>query len=104
MAGNRAALAVYGGTPSMVDPTLRGRLSAIAVPVLVLWGESDRIVDPDYGRGYAAAIPTARFQLLNRTGHVPQIETPQLLLSAVMAFAGPGAIPFSARGEGSNTP
>ncbi len=104
MAGNRAALAVYGGTPSMVDPTLRGRLSAIAVPVLVLWGESDRIVDPDYGRDYAAAIPTARFQLLNGTGHVPQIETPQLLLSAVAAFAGPGAIPLSATGEGSGTP
>src|SRR2546426_12810764 len=39
MAGNRAALAVYGG--AMVDPTLLGRLRAIAVPALVLWGESD---------------------------------------------------------------
>src|SRR5256712_10202850 len=96
MAGNRAALAVYGGTPSMVDPALRQRLKRINVPGLVLWGASDRVVDPDYGRCYAAAIPTARFQLLNRTGHRPQIETPQLLLSAVAALSGPGALPLSA--------
>jgi len=88
MAGNRATLAVYGGTPSMVDPTLRGRLKAISVPALVLWGESDRIADPDYGRAYADAIPTARFQLLTGTGHVPQIESPRLLLSEVRDFAG----------------
>ncbi|TMC73549.1 MAG: alpha/beta hydrolase, partial [Chloroflexi bacterium] len=88
MAGNRASLAVYGGTPSMVDPALRQRLKGINVPALVLWGESDRIVDPDYGRAYADAIPTARFQLLTGTGHVPQIESPRLLLSEVRDFAG----------------
>ena len=81
MAGNRAALAVYGG--AMADPTLRERLASILVPALVLWGESDRIADPDYGRAFAAAIPGGRFRLLHGTGHVPQIETPQLLLAAI---------------------
>ncbi|TMF34832.1 MAG: alpha/beta hydrolase [Chloroflexi bacterium] len=89
MAGNRAALAVYGGMPSMVDPALRERLKAVSVRALVLWGESDRIVDPDYGRAYARAIPTARFRLLEGTGHVPQLETPQLLLEAIREFADP---------------
>jgi pimeloyl-ACP methyl ester carboxylesterase/quercetin dioxygenase-like cupin family protein len=84
MAGNRAALAVYGG--AMTDPTLRDRLSGVGVPTLVLWGEADRIVDPDYGRAFAAAIPGARFRLLARTGHVPQIETPQQLLSPIRDF------------------
>ena len=87
MATNRAALAVYGGHPSMGDPTLRGRLAGITVPALVLWGDSDQIVDPDYGRAYAAAIPGARFQVLTATGHVPQIETPGQLLRAVWDFA-----------------
>ena len=31
MAGNRAALAVYGGA-AMADPALRGRLAGIASP------------------------------------------------------------------------
>ena len=84
MAGNRATLAVYGGT--MTDPTLLGRLAAIDVPALVLWGEADRIADADYGRAFAAAIPGARFELLPRTGHVPQMETPEVLLEALRAF------------------
>jgi len=86
MAANRAALAVYGG-PRMADPALRGRLATISVPVLVAWGESDQIVDPGYGRAFAAAIPGARFELLPGTGHLPQLETPQLLMRAVWDFA-----------------
>jgi len=49
----------------------------------VLWGDSDRIVNPDYGRAYAAAIPMARFHLLTDTGHMPQMETPDQLLDAI---------------------
>ena len=86
MAGNRGALAVYGGT-AMTDPALGARLGQISVPALVLWGDSDQIADPGYGRAYAAAIPGARFHLLPATGHVPQIETPAQLLSAIWDFA-----------------
>ncbi len=86
MAANRAALAVYGG-PRMADPALRGRLAAISVPVLVVWGESDQIADPGYGRAFAAAIPGARFELLPGTGHLPQLETPVQLMRAVLDFA-----------------
>jgi len=68
--GNRAALATYAGT-AMSDPTLAGRLAHLELPTLVLWGDSDQIVDPGYGRAYAAAIPLARFQLLKDTGHMP---------------------------------
>jgi len=88
-AGNRATLATYAGT-AMLDPTLAGRLAAAATPTLVLWGDSDQIVDPDYGRAFAAAIPGARFRLLTDTGHMPQIETPDQALQAVWDFAGAG--------------
>jgi pimeloyl-ACP methyl ester carboxylesterase len=86
MAANRAALQVYGGQ-RMGDPSLRGRLAAITRTTLVIWGEADRIADPDYGRAYAAAIPGARFELLTQTGHLPQLETPEQLLRAVWDFA-----------------
>jgi pimeloyl-ACP methyl ester carboxylesterase len=84
LAANRAALARYGG--AMTDPGLMPRLSDVAIPTLVLWGEADRIVDTDYGRAFAAAIPGARFELLPTTGHVPQMETPELLLEALRPF------------------
>lgn len=86
MAANRQALAVYSGQPTKTDPTLGKRLGAVTVPTLVLWGDSDGIVTPEYGRAYAAAIPTARFELLSNTGHMPQIETPDQVLAAIQNF------------------
>jgi pimeloyl-ACP methyl ester carboxylesterase len=85
-AGNRAALAVYAGT-AMTDHTLKERLSTMETPALLLWGDSDQIVDPDYGRTYAATIPRSRFQLLKDTGHMPQIETPDQVLKAIWECA-----------------
>jgi pimeloyl-ACP methyl ester carboxylesterase len=85
MAGNRASLAVYAGTP---DPTLGSRLARVTVPVLVIWGDSDGIADPEYGRAFAAAIPGARFLLLPATGHLPQLESPDQLLAAIREFTG----------------
>jgi pimeloyl-ACP methyl ester carboxylesterase len=87
MAANRAALQVYA--PQMTDPTLAQRLAKIIVPTLVISGESDRIVDPEYGRAFAAAIPDAKFELLAGTGHVPQIETPELLMETIWNYGQP---------------
>ncbi len=81
MAANRAALARYAPTNS--DPTLLGRLEDVTIPTLVICGESDQIAVPDYGRAFAKAIHFARFELLPGTGHMPMIETPQLLLSTI---------------------
>lgn len=84
-AGNRKALAVYGGA-TMTDPSLAARLAEITVPSLVVWGESDRIVDPEHGRVFAAAIPGAEFQLLPATGHVPQVESPEQFVNTIWDF------------------
>ena len=86
MAANRTTLAVYGGS-DMTDPTLAPRLGAVSTPTLVVWGEADRIGDPDFGRAFAAAIPGAQFRLLEHAGHMPQIETPDTLVDVVWAFA-----------------
>jgi pimeloyl-ACP methyl ester carboxylesterase len=77
------ALLGYAGR-SMSDPTLRERLGRLDLPVQVIWGESDGIVGPEYGLAFAAAIPTARFTLLPESGHLPQVETPEELLRAVL--------------------
>lgn len=88
-AGNRAALATYAGA-AMSDPTLAGRLARLELPTLVLWGDSDQIADPGYGRAYADATPRARFQLLKDTGHLPQLEAPQQLMHTIWSSAGNG--------------
>ena len=86
MAGNRAALAIYGG-PTMADPGLLGRLPDITVPVLAIWGEADRMIPVEHGRTYAKVIPGAQFHVIKEAGHLPQLETPDRLLAAVWEFA-----------------
>jgi pimeloyl-ACP methyl ester carboxylesterase len=60
----------------MNDPWLRGRLGDVTIPVLVIWGDSDRIFTPGYGRAYAASFPDGRFALIADAGHLPQLEQP----------------------------
>lgn len=77
------ALIAYAGA-TMSDPTLAQRLRELDLPVHVIWGASDGIVDPDYGRAYADALPVSTFTVLPSAGHLPQIETPEELLGAVV--------------------
>jgi pimeloyl-ACP methyl ester carboxylesterase/mannose-6-phosphate isomerase-like protein (cupin superfamily) len=86
MAANRAALLAYGGHAT-ADPSLLGRLPAITIPVLVVWGSADRMIPPEHGRAYASAIPGAQLRLIEHAGHLPQLEAPAELLAAVCAFA-----------------
>jgi pimeloyl-ACP methyl ester carboxylesterase len=86
LAGNRAALALYAGQPAMTDPGLLRRLAGIPHPTRVVWGADDGIADPGYGRVLAAAVPGATFELLPATGHLPHVESPDLL-DAVIAPA-----------------
>ncbi|HEV7183679.1 MAG: alpha/beta fold hydrolase [Actinomycetales bacterium] len=86
LAGNAAALDAYAGDPYMHDPTLLGRLSAIDVPTLVIWGESDGVFSVEFGRAFAAAIPGARFVTVAEAGHLPWIEEPSPVFAAIDEF------------------
>jgi pimeloyl-ACP methyl ester carboxylesterase len=83
---NREAAARLTWKPFMHNPALRRWLPRVAVPTLVLWGESDRIVRPDYGRAFQRAIPGAQFQLIPAAGHYPYLERPDAFVAAVTAF------------------
>lgn len=73
---NMATMRIVAGEPYMHDPTLLDRLGPIKIPVLVIWGASDRIVTPAYGAAYAAAFGQARIEIVRDAGHLPQIEQP----------------------------
>ena len=87
MAANMRTLAVYGRARGMGDAHLRARLADVRVPVLVVWGDSDRVVTPAYGRAVAASFPGARLEIIERCGHMPQIEQPARLLELVATMA-----------------
>ena len=85
-ARNREALCLYAWHPYMFNPQLPRWLGRINVPTLLLWGESDRVVTPDYGRAYARMIPGARFELVPRAGHHPEIEQPEVFTELLARF------------------
>ena len=85
-ARNWDALCLYGWHPYMHDRRLKRWLRRITVPTLVLWGASDGIVTPSYGRAYSALIPGARFELIPEAGHHPEIEQPEAFVDRVAAF------------------
>jgi pimeloyl-ACP methyl ester carboxylesterase len=82
-----ATMQLLAGDPYMHDPKLLARLLQVQVPTLVVWGVSDRIATPDYGRAYAAAFGNARFELIPKAGHLPQLERPEALFKALHRFA-----------------
>ncbi len=83
---NMQTMGEYTAQHGMHDPVLQGRLSEIGIPVLVVWGASDRIFTPGFGRAYAAEFPHSRFELIADAGHLPQLEQPVATLSAIDAW------------------
>jgi pimeloyl-ACP methyl ester carboxylesterase len=83
---NRRTAALVGWNPFMHSPKLLGRLRRIGCPTLVVWGASDELVSPDYGRAFADAIAGARFEVIPESGHYPYLEQPVRFVEVVEAF------------------
>jgi pimeloyl-ACP methyl ester carboxylesterase len=88
VARNREATARFAWSPFMHNPKLKHRLHRIDIPTLFLWGANDRVLSEPYGRAFCAAIPDARFELIERAGHFPHLEQPEEFARRVFAFAG----------------
>jgi pimeloyl-ACP methyl ester carboxylesterase len=57
-----------------------------AMPVLVLHGDTDRLVPPEHGRNFANAISSATLVMYDNVGHIPQEEIPDRSAADVRAF------------------
>jgi pimeloyl-ACP methyl ester carboxylesterase len=87
IANDRAAAALYGWRPYMHDPALAQWLHRVRVPSLVVWGDNDGIVGPEYGERLSRSLPDARFARVARAGHYPQVERPDEVAALVDGFA-----------------
>ena len=87
-ARNKETFTYLAWRPYMHDPKLRGLLRRIQVPTLVLWGDHDRIVSPQYGKAFSEEISGSKFHLIENAGHYPFVEQPQAFHSQVAAFIG----------------
>jgi pimeloyl-ACP methyl ester carboxylesterase len=80
---NMQTMGVYTSEHGMHDPAMQARLGEVRIPALVLWGASDRVFTPAYGRAYAALLGDASFELVPEAGHLPQLEQPEATFVAI---------------------
>jgi pimeloyl-ACP methyl ester carboxylesterase len=86
LARNWDSLCLFAWRPHMFNPQLKHWLHRINVPTKVIWGASDRIVTPDYGRAYASLIPGAEFTIIDAAGHHPELEQPDAFMASISTF------------------
>lgn len=86
IARSREAFAYFGWKPYMNNPGLRRWLRRIRIPALVLWGESDGIIDREYIETFAGELPNARLETIAAAGHYPHVEQPERFLELVEGF------------------
>ncbi len=61
-------------------------IERIKCPVLVVWGEQDRMVLSKGAQHVVNALPNTRVELLDNCGHCPQVECPERFTELLLEF------------------
>jgi pimeloyl-ACP methyl ester carboxylesterase len=62
------------------------RLTEFKMPVLIVTGDDDRVVETALSRELATKMPSAEFVVISNSGHLPHEETTEEFMSAVRKF------------------
>ena len=62
-------------------------LAAVRAPVLLVWGDRDRMVSHRGARHIVDALPETTYELIDGCGHCPQVEHPDRFVDLLLAFA-----------------
>jgi pimeloyl-ACP methyl ester carboxylesterase len=68
------------------DRGFKQRAHRVSAPTLIVWGKADRIIAPVYAQEFAGRIPSARIEMIDSAGHLPQLEQPEAVVQAVRGF------------------
>lgn len=62
------------------------RYREINVPLLLIWGEQDRLIPITYLKRLTQIFPKAKTLVISNCGHIPQEECPQEVLKGMLNF------------------
>ena len=71
---------------SNAKSTTLDRLNQITVPTLIIQGRHDRVRTPEHGADMRDRIPGARLEVLEESGHTPQLEEPEAFHKIALPF------------------
>lgn len=88
---DRAALARMLASGRRLLPELHDPFdfAAIRSPVLLIWGDRDRLVFHRGAKRLLAAVPGSRLELIEGCGHSPQLECPEHVVELLLADDAP---------------
>ena len=88
--GEAGAEALRVGLSLLAELDLRGSLSSICAPTLVLAGQHDRVTPASAGRWIAAQLVDARYEEFARAGHAPFLSHAAACHALIGEFLGTG--------------
>jgi pimeloyl-ACP methyl ester carboxylesterase len=65
----------------------------IKVPTLILWGDHDGVLLPDYGEKLNKVLPNSTLVFIKQAGHIPQEEQHEAVVCQMENFLMPGTCP-----------
>ena len=68
------------------DKGLEKRIHRINVPTLLVWGEKDQIVPPEYAHAFQHQISESTLAMIGGTGHIPHVECKSDFIEATLSF------------------
>jgi len=72
--------------PRFHNPELERWLPRILRPLQLIWGDSDKVVPVGIAAAWQQALPQARLSVIERSGHLPQLEHPQATADKIRSF------------------
>ena len=70
------------------DRGLARRLRRIKAPTLLVWGDRDALVPVRYAEDFAAGLADSQTVVVPDAGHLPTVEQPEAVISAIDSFLG----------------
>jgi pimeloyl-ACP methyl ester carboxylesterase len=74
--------------PELTEPFA---LERVGCPVLLVWGDRDRMVTHQGARRVVEALPDTTYELLEGVGHCPQVEAAGRVADLLLGFGGASA-------------
>jgi pimeloyl-ACP methyl ester carboxylesterase len=78
--------AYFGFLAPIDEPPPAVALEAIEAPVLIVWGDDDRVIPLERATAHLPRLRRSRFVVLEHCGHLPMEERPEAFLRAILPF------------------
>jgi pimeloyl-ACP methyl ester carboxylesterase len=77
---------IFAAAQAMMQTDIRQKLLAIKASTLIIWGQQDAMVPLSVGQSLARYLPTKKLVVINKAGHCPMWDRPDIFNKVVGHF------------------